>query len=115
MKKLLILVVALFCMTAFVSGVTAAEKMYSLKGPVVSVDASANTVTVKAIEGVTTAANNRWEGEVIIKVDKMTKISMGKKKMMIEDLKAGENVMVKFHEQNGKPVADKIMISKKMK
>ena len=115
MKKFLILVVAFCCVTAFVTGATAAEKLYSLKGSVVSVDSSANTVTVKAMEGVTTAANNRWEGDVVFKLVETTKISMGKKNMTLEDLKPGENVKMKFHEENGKPVANKIMVSKKMK
>jgi hypothetical protein len=84
--------------------------MYSLKGPVVSVDAGAKTVTVHSVEGVTAAADNRWKGDVTFATNDMTKISMGKHKKTFTDLKAGQNLKVKFHEKDGKSVAVEIVI-----
>lgn len=116
MKQILTVVVAMFFVVSLAMVASAAE-MYSLKGSVISVDSATNTVTVKSIEGVKEAADNRWKGEVPFATDTMTKISMGKESKIFEDMKAGQKVKVKFHEKDGKPVADKIMImsSKKTK
>src|SRR5271169_1105205 len=109
MKKILTVVVAMFFIVSFAMVATSAEK-YSLKGSVVSVDAGAKTVTVKSIEGVKEAADNRWKGDITFATDTMTKISMGKESKTFEDLKAGQKVKVNFHEKDGNPVAYKIMI-----
>jgi len=69
-------------------------------------------VTVHSVEGVKTAADNRWKGDVTFATNDMTKISMGKKMKTLDDIKAGQNLKVKFHEENGKSVAVEIMIMK---
>ncbi len=110
MKKVLVIGLALIFVVSLAIVTIAAEEMYSLKGPVVSVDAGAKTVTVHSVEGITTGANNRWKGDVTFSTDDMTKISMHKKMKTLDDLKAGQNVRVKFHERDGKPVAVEIMV-----
>ena len=111
MKKILIVVVAMFFVVSLAMVALAADQMYSLKGPVLSVDSGAKTVTVHSVEGVKEAANNRWKGDVTFATDDMTKISMGKRHKTLKAIKAGQEVEVMFHEKDGKPVADKIMIS----
>ena len=111
MKTILTVVVAMFFVVSLAMVAIAAEQMFSLKGPVVSVDSGAKTVTVHSIEGPTEAANNRWKGDVTFATDKMTKISMGKKHTTLKAIKKGQEADVTFHEKDGKPVADKIMIT----
>ncbi|NJD55794.1 MAG: hypothetical protein FIA94_05235 [Nitrospirae bacterium] len=110
MKKVLAIGLALTFVISIAIVAIAAEEMFSLKGPIVSVDAKAKTVTVNSVEGVTTAADNRWKGNVTFAINDMTKISMDKEKKTFNDLKAGQNVKVKFHEKNGKSSAVEIMI-----
>ena len=110
MKKILPIGLAVIFVVSFAVVAIAAEEMFSLKGPVVSVDAKAKTVTVHSVEGVTTAADNRWKGNVIFATNDMTKIMMGKEKKAFTDLKAGQELKVKFHEREGKSIAVEIMI-----
>ncbi|HAM51050.1 MAG TPA: hypothetical protein DCP92_10315 [Nitrospiraceae bacterium] len=111
MKKVLTIgLVMVFVMSVAMVAIAAKKEMYSLMGPVVSVDTAAKTVTVHSVEGVATAADNRWKGDVIFVTNDMTKISMHKAKKTLDDLKAGQNVTVKFHEMDGKSVAVAIMI-----
>ena len=110
MKKVLTIGLGLIFVVALAVCATAAEEMYSLKGPVVSVDAAAKTVTVHSVEGVTTAADNRWKGNVTFATNNMTKIGMQKEKKAFSDLKKGQNLEVKFHEKDGKSIAVEIMI-----
>ncbi len=111
MKKILTIGLALIFVISVAIGVVAAkEEMYSLKGSVLSVDATAKTVTVHSVEGVTTAADNRWQGDVKFVTNDMTKIRMHKENKTFADLKTGQNVKVKFHELAGKSVAVEIMI-----
>jgi hypothetical protein len=111
MKKILTTVITMVFVVSFAIVTTAAEQTYSLKGPVVSVDSKAKTVTVNSIEGVTTAADNIWKGEVTFVTDKKTKISMDKKKKTFKDIKAGQDVAVEFHKKDGKLIANQIMIT----
>ena len=110
MKQLIALATALLFTLSFAIVAMAAEETYSLKGPIVSIDTAAKTVTVHSVEGVTTAADNRWKGDVTFATSEMTKISMKKEKKTFDDLKAGQNVSVKFHEKDGKSVAVAIKI-----
>jgi len=110
MKKVLAIGLALIFVVSFAVVAIAAEEMFSLKGPIVSVDAGAKTVTVHSVEGVTTRADNRWKGNVIFVTNDMTKISMDNKNKTFNDLKADQNVKVKFHEKDGKSIAVEIMI-----
>ena len=110
MKKVLSIGLALIFVISLAVVAIAKEEMYSLKGPVVSVDAAAKTVTVHSVEGVTTAADNRWKGDVTFTTNDMTKISMGKQNKTFDDLKTGQKLKVKFHEMDGKSVAVEIMI-----
>ncbi len=116
MKKVLTIGLALIFVISVAAVASAAKKeMFSLKGPVVSIDAAAKTVTVHSVEGVTAAADNRWKGDVTFVTDKMTKIRMHKEKKTFDDLKTGQNVEVKFHEVDGKNVAAEIMIMSEKK
>jgi S1-C subfamily serine protease len=110
MKKVLAIGLVFIFVISLATVAIAKEEMYTLKGSVVSVDAGAKTVTVHSVEGVTAAADNRWKGDIIFATDDMTKISMHKKMETLNDLKAGQNVRVKFHEKDGKSVAVGIMI-----
>jgi cell division protein YceG involved in septum cleavage len=111
MKKALTICLALILVISVTLVAVAAKKeMYSLKGPVLSVDAAAKTVTVHSVEGVKAAADNRWKGDVTFATNDMTKIRMHKEKKTFDDLKAGQNVQVKFHEIDGKNIAVEIMI-----
>jgi hypothetical protein len=110
MKKILSIGLAVLFVVSFAVVSIAAEEMFSLKGPVVSVDAKAKTVTVHSVEGVTTAADNRWKGNVIFATNDMTTIMMGKEKKAFGDLKAGQELKVKFHQKEGKSIAVEIMI-----
>ena len=111
MKTILTVVVAMFFVASVATVAIATEQMYSLKGPVLSVDSGAKTVTVHSVEGVTAAANNRWKGDITFATGKMTKISMDKKHETFKALKTGQDVEVMFHEKDGKHVADKIIIT----
>jgi len=115
MKKVFVIGFALIFVVSLAIVAVAAEEMYSLKGPVVSVDAAAKTVTVHSVEGVTSAADNRWKGNVTFVTNDMTKISMKKEKKTFNDLKEGQNLKVKFHEKDGKSVAVEIAIMSEKK
>ncbi len=115
MKKILSIGLAVIFVVSFAVVAIAAEEMFSLKGPVVSVDSGAKTVTVHSVEGVSTATDNRWKGDVIFTTNDMTKIIMGKEKKAFSDLKAGQEVKVKFHEKEGKSIAVKIKIMSEKK
>ncbi len=116
MKKALTIGLALiFVISVAIGAVAAKKEMYSLKGQVLSVDTTAKTVTVHSVEGVTAAADNRWQGDVTFTTNDMTKIRMHKEKKTFDDLKTGQNVKVKFHEIDGKSVAVEIMIMSEKK
>jgi len=111
MKKVIAIGLALIFVVSLAIVAIAAEEMFSLKGPILSVDAKAKTVTVHSVEGVTTAPDNRWKGDVTFMTNDMTKISMDKEKKTFGDLKAGQNVKVKFNETpDRKSIAVEIMI-----
>lgn len=73
-------------------------KMPSVEGEVVSVDAAANTIVVKDKKGT----------ESKIEVNKDTTIKKDKKDMMLQDIKSGEKVKVKYSESEGKMMAKSI-------
>ncbi len=117
MRKILAMIAAMFFAFSLVSIAGAAEKqmyskeqMYSISGPVVSVDSTARTLTVKSIEK-SKSPSLRWKGDMTFITDDNTKIAMGKKSETLQDLKAGEKVAVKFHEKDGKYIADTVLIS----
>ena len=115
MKKVLTLCLVLIIVVSFAVVAIATDEMYSLKGPVVSIDAGAKTVTVHSVEGVKAAADNRWKGDVTFTTNDMTKISMDKQTKTFNDLKSGQNVKVKFNEKDGKSTAVEIMIMSEKK
>lgn len=111
MKKVIAIGLALSFIVSLAIVANAAEEMFSLKGPIVSVDAKAKTVTVHSVEGVTTAPDNRWKGDVTFMTNDMTKVSMDKAMKSFGDLKKGQDVKVKFHETpERKSIAVEIMI-----
>lgn len=117
MRKMLALAVALFFVFSLVSVAGAAEKqmytkdqIYSVSGSVLAVDASAKTLTVRSKEP-SRSPSLRWKGDITFITDDNTKIAAGKKAEAFQDLKAGEKVMVKFHEKDGKYIADTVRIA----
>ncbi len=117
MRKILAIIAAMFFALSLVSVAGAAEKqmytkdqIYSVRGPVLAVDSAAKTLTVKSIE-LSKSPSRRWKGDITFITDDSTKIVMGKKSETFQDLKAGEKVMVKFHEKDGKYIADTVRIS----
>lgn len=103
MRKVFATFIAVFFALSLVSvanvAAAAKEKIYSLKGEVVSVDTVAKTLTVKGKKGEETFATSE-----------MTKINMGKKHETFENIKAGEKVLVKYYKKNGKEMAEHIRI-----
>ncbi len=117
MRKILAITMALFFAFSLVSFAAAADKemytkgeIYSVSGPVLALDSAAKTLTVKSIERTKSPAI-RWKGEMTFITDDSTKISMGKKAETFQDLKTGEKVVVRFHEKDGKYIADSVRVS----
>ena len=113
-KRIIALAVAVLFVAGFAYGAVPAEKPSSFKGEVVSVDAKAKTLTVKAITG-TTTSTTIVKGEMTFVTDKKTKISAGKKSQTLKKLKAGDMVEVQYHSKDGKDIADSILIAPKPK
>ncbi|MBI5027109.1 MAG: hypothetical protein HZC12_10375 [Nitrospirae bacterium] len=121
MKKAIALVVSLILVVAFGTVVMAQEKapakpaekkeaapaekkapatVKQVTGEVAAVDANAKTVTVKA-----------KKADVVISVTDKTKITLGKEKKTLADIKAGDKVTVKYTEVDKKNVAKSIAIA----
>ncbi len=100
--------IALFFVMSLAS--VAVAKEYSVKGEVLSIDTAAKTVTVKTINS-TLSSPVRFKGDIPFMTNDMTKVTMGKKKETLASLKTGDMVKVKFHEKDGKDIADHILIS----
>jgi len=107
-KKIMALTIVLVFVTSL-AAVAVAEETYSLKGGIVSVDPTAKTLTVKAVN-TTISSPTRFKGEVTLVTDDMTKITMGKKKEGFDGLKVGEKVKVMFYEKDGKDIANHIIV-----
>ncbi len=97
--RMLAVAVAVLFLVAFTSPALAKVTLHSLKGEITSVDTTAKTLSVK-----------EKKGEATISTDEMTKFTMGKEKKAFDDLKTGEKVKVSYHKENGKLVANKIVI-----
>jgi len=117
MERILAIAIALFFVLSIASVAGAAEKemytkdqIYSVSGPVLAVDAAAKTLTVKSIEP-SESPSLRWKGNMTFVTDDNTKIGMGEKIETLQDLKAGEKVVVEFHEKDGKYIADTVRIA----
>lgn len=114
MRKYAVIFISLVFVIA-IAGIAIAEKeMNSLSGPVLSVDSKSKTLVVNATE-TTISSPTRWKGEVPFMTDKMTKISIGKKSGKFKDIKVGDKVEVKFHEKDGKAIADQITLPERPK
>ncbi|MEW6109522.1 MAG: DUF5666 domain-containing protein [Nitrospirota bacterium] len=77
----------------------AAEKKIQVTGDVAAVDAKASTITVKG-----------KKGEIVASVNDKTKITSGKDKKTLADVKVGDKVRVKYVEADGKNTAKSIAI-----
>ncbi|MBI5676275.1 MAG: hypothetical protein HZC48_10700 [Nitrospirae bacterium] len=66
-------------------------------GDVVSVNAAANTVVVKG-----------KKGDVMLMVNDKTKVMIGNEKKALADIKAGDKVVVRYTEADGKNTAKRI-------
>lgn len=94
MKKAIAIVLSLI----FVFAVTSLTFAAQVTGEVTAVDAKAMSITVKGKKDVTAV------------VDDKTKITAGKDKKTLADVKAGDKVTVKFTEADGKNTAKSIEI-----
>jgi len=110
MKLLISILTAALFLVSLSAVALASEQGFSIRGPIVSIDSGMKSLTVESIEGTTTAANNRWQGDIVLAVTDMTKIAMGSMGERLSDLRKGENVKVLFHRTNGKLFADDIEI-----
>lgn len=77
----------------------APEKVMSVTGDVVAVDAKAMTLTVKG-----------KKGDVALSTNDKTTVKMGKEKKALADVKVGDKVKVKYTEVDGKNIAKSIAI-----
>jgi len=77
----------------------APEKVMSVTGDVVAVDAKAMTLTVKG-----------KKGDVALSTTDKTTVKMGKEKKALADVKVGDKVNVKYTTVDGKNVAKSIAI-----
>ena len=77
----------------------APEKVMSVTGDVVAVDAKAMTLTVKG-----------KKGDVALSTTDKTTVKMGKEKKALADVKVGDKVKVKYTAVDGKNVAKSIAI-----
>jgi len=120
MKKL-VLLVAVLTMVVFVSGVMAQQKpapaptpapapapaekakpakMARFSGTVQKVDETAKIVTIKG-----------KKEEKTFTINDMTKVTKGRSKMALADLKEGTNVFVQYKSEEGKDVASTVTVS----
>ena len=74
--------------------------MTSIKGEITEIDAAGNNVKVK-----------EKDQEITISVTDKTIITAGKIKRALSDLKAGDKVVAKFTEEDGKRVARSIRVA----
>jgi ribosomal protein S1 len=77
----------------------APEKVMSVTGDVVAVDAKAMTLTVKG-----------KKGDVALSTNDKTTVKMGKEKKALADVKVGDKAKVKYTEVDGKNIAKSIAI-----
>ncbi len=110
-RKITAMTIAIFFVMSLV-GVAAAKGTYSVKGEVLSVDTAAKTVTVKTINSAVSSPI-RFKGDIPFLTNDMTKVSLGKKHESLGEIKQGDMVKVVFHEDNGKQIADRIMLNPK--
>lgn len=117
MKRVIPLMLSILLMIVL-SGVVLAQKekvapaekkeeapaIKQITGEISAVDANANTVTVKKADKV-----------VVLNVTARTKITIGKEKKTIADLKVGDRVRAKYKEEDGKNVAWSITEAPKAK
>ena len=80
------------------------NKLTTMSGTVVSTDAQANTVTVKA-EGMGQAAGQAQAETVTIQVAPDTKIIKAGKKIALNEIAGGEKVTVNYKNVDGKKQA----------
>lgn len=124
MRKALSLMLSLLCVGAFTAAAVSAEetaggkvtakpaaegkgaaaskkgRMTSVKGEITEVDPAGSNVKVK-----------EKDRELTISVTDKTMITAGKTKRSLADLKAGDKVVAKFTEEDGKRVARSIRVA----
>jgi Cu/Ag efflux protein CusF len=113
MKKAVAILIAFLFVFAITSLSLAAEekkaappvkpKVMQVTGDVKAVDTVAKTITV-------TKMVKKKAEETIITIDGKTKITMGKEKKALADVKAGDKVTVKYTEVDGKNIAKSVAI-----
>ena len=107
MKRMFVMVFALYFVIALAGAALAEGKDFSLnydfKGQVTSIDFLAKSLTVKA--------SDPFWGASTFTMGNITKVTMCGQLKTVEDLKPGEIVTVAYHENNGKLYADAIDLS----
>ena len=104
MKRMLIMVVALFFVAALAGAALAQGRDYPLnydfKGQVMSVDVLSKKLTAES--------NDPLMGASTFNMDDITRVTMCGQLKSVQDIKVGEKVTVKYHEDNGELHADAI-------
>jgi len=106
---ILVLVFAMFFAISLASSAIASENASSLKGEVVAVDTYDNTLTVRPIEAARSSAMGT-DPELTFTIDKMTSVTGCTQNKTLEDITAGEQVTVTYHEEGGRLFADAVDI-----
>ncbi len=106
MKRSLALITALFLVAAVTAaGFSATKKVvkesvFKLQGKVVSVDTTANTITVSV-----------KKTDTVVDTDTNTKIKIGKDVKTLADIKAGDTAVIKYKNADSKKLALSINIA----
>jgi Cu/Ag efflux protein CusF len=95
----LIALLLAFSVIEFVGNTLAATKVEEVTGEIVSVDLTANMLTIKT-----------KKEEMNIHVTEKTQITMGKEQKQLSDLKPGEKVKAHYTISNGKDLAERVMV-----
>jgi len=77
----------------------AETKVEEIIGKIVSIDTTANMVTIKT-----------KQGEMSFYVNEKTQITMGREEKLFSDLKVGDKVKVHYTTAEGKELAERIMV-----
>ena len=113
MKRTLVMTLAALFVLSLVSAAAAEEKQYSpefsLSGQVVSVNFLARTLSIRWTEPPLTSPAGK-ASDIDFTMGGTTKVMMCNQDRTFDDIKIGDRVEVKYHEEEGKLFADRIDI-----
>lgn len=101
MRKVFYIIMAMFLVVAVAGSAGAAEKVKikQYTGEVVTIDATAKSLTVKG-----------KKAEIVFTADEKTTVKVGKEKKSLTDVKIGDKVVVKYSEVDGKNLVRSIEV-----